>query len=52
MIYKALSVHEKHPAYRLPSIREVVGLVSDTLQSLCRNETSIRETLETQLKKA
>ena len=52
MIYKALSVHEKHPAYRFPSIREVVGLVSDTLQSLCRNETSIREILETQLKKA
>ncbi|CAH3113872.1 unnamed protein product [Pocillopora meandrina] len=41
-IYKAFSVHERHLAYRLPSIQEAVGLVSDTLQLLHRNETSIR----------
>ena len=41
-IYKAFSVHERHLAYRLPSIQEAVGLVSDTLQLLRRNETSIR----------
>ena len=41
-IYKAFSVHERHLAYRLPSIQEAVRLVSDTLQLLRRNETSIR----------
>ena len=41
-IYKAFSVHEKHQSYRLCSIQEAVGLVSDTLQFLRGNEESIR----------
>ena len=41
-IYKAFSVHEKHLSYRLASIQEAVGLVSDTLQLLRGNEDSIR----------
>ena len=39
-IYKAFSSHEKYQAYRLSSIQEAVGLVSDTLQLLWRNESS------------
>ena len=36
-----LSVHEQHQAHRLSSIQEAVGLVSDALQLLRRNENSI-----------
>ena len=34
--------HEKHQAYRLFSIQEEIGLLSDTLQLLRGNETYIR----------
>ena len=34
--------HEKHQAYRLSSIQEEIGLLSDTLQLLRGNETYIR----------
>ena len=34
--------HEKHQVYRLSSIQEAVGLLSDTLQLLRGNENYIR----------
>ena len=37
-----LLTHEKHQAYRLSSIQEAVGLLSDTLQLLRRNERLLR----------
>ena len=46
MICTTLSVHKKHKAYRLFSMREAVGLVSDTSQLLRRNETSIRREVD------
>ena len=37
-----LLIHEKHRPYRLSSIQEVVGLLSDTLHLLRGNENYIR----------
>ena len=45
-IYNAFSVHEKHQTYKLSSIQDAVGLVSDTLQILRRNESCIREEVD------
>ena len=43
-IYEEIDLlsHEKHQAYRLSSIQEAVGLLSDTLQLLRGNENYIR----------
>ena len=47
IIYEEIDLvsHEKHQAYRLSSIQEAVGLLSETLQLLRGNENYIRSEL-------